>query len=525
MAVEQPSWANGLSSQNWMGKDIYGQDDTWYMDNAGTQQDITGLYNNYQGYQYIDNGLAAGNLIQGNQNNLVQGWDGKFYSDIIPEYRRRESIGFDGYDFRDASGNSQIFNKNGNEITDYLGWKPTAQNHIGLAANIFGPDQIIKGAEDQVYSKYGLIVGGLNQNKDFVKDQNYVPEDGYYSSMYNSISNPDFSVRDYQLYANSDPLATINAQQFYNASHGAGFHDILSGTDPILIDKTAYGEGYETWGRFAKYVDPMITSKNAYWNYYGGENGEGGPSDYARLGKSYGTYLNQYSPSKFNSDVSNATWLRDPNLGTGFTFSEDQKDDRGFAPNTAHLQAKKTPSWQKVVGPLLTVASFIPGINAVAIPLNAAYNVGMGIKNGNWAQAIGGTLGGLGALGAFGQAANATTGAAATSGLLGTGGSIGSTIANATGMSANLANALVSGGLGAIQGGLTGGLAGGLGSYAGSEIGGMIGNATQNYDLGALGAGLTNSMIQQLINTGKLDTDALAAQGLAGGLNALIKSV
>ena len=515
-----PSWTNGMSSQNWMGKDIYGQNNQWFMDNAGTQQDITGLYDNYQGYQGIDNGLAAGLMIQGNQNNLIQGWDGKFYSDMFPEFRRRDAIGFDGYDFRDAAGQQYIFNKNGNEITDYLGWKPTAQNHIGLAAEIFGPDQMIKGqvsprdTQDQVYSKYGLIVGGLNQHKDFVKDQGYVPEDGYNSSMYNSISDPDFSVRDYQLYADSDPLGSINAQQFYNASHGAGWHDILSGTDPILIDKTGYGEGYETWGRFAKYVDPMITSKNAYWNYYGGENGEGGPSDSARLGKSYGKYLEQFSPGAFNSDVKNATWLKDDVLGTGFTFSEDQKDDRGFAPNTAHLSAKKTPAWQKVVGPLLTIASFIPGINAVAIPLNAAYNIGMGIKNGNWAQAIGGVIGmpGLGQV--VGGVAGSTIGGTMAGGL-----------SQVAGLSPALSQAIISGGLGAISNGWEGALGAGLGSYAGSYLGSTVGDLTHNYDLGMTVGGLTNSMINQLINTGKLNPEALAAQGLAGGLNALIKSV
>lgn len=530
-AYVPPEWTNGMSTQNWMGKDIYGQGNSWFMDSGGAQQNITGLYDNYQGYQGVDNGLAAGLMLQGNQNNLIQGWDGKFYSDMFPEFRRRESIGFDGYDFRDAEGNSQIFNKNGNEITDYLGWKPTPQNQISLASKIFGPDgQIITGAKDQVYSKYGLVIGGLNQNKDFTKDPNYVPADGKYSSMYSSVSNPDFSVRDYQLYADSDPLGNIGINQFYNASQAAGWDPILSGTDPILIDKTAYGNGYETWGRFAKYVTPDIGRKQATWNYYGAEadtrdQWEGsGPGNYSKLGKSYGGYLDKYNPGTLNSDVKNAPWLNDPLLGTGFAFSEDQKDDYGFAPNTARLDAKKKPSWQKVVGPLLTIASFIPGINVIAIPLNAAYNIGMGIKNGNWAQTIGGALGGLGALGAFGNTANATTGAAATSGFLGTGGSIGSTLANATGMSTSLSNALVSGGLGAIGGGITGGLAGGLGSYAGSYVGGQIGNTTGNYDLGALGGGLTNSMLRQLINTGKLNTDVLATQGIAGGLNALINA-
>ena len=521
--VTMPNWYDGMSSQSWMGKDIYGQGDQWYMDNAGTQQDITGLHNMYNGYQNIDNGLAAGLMIQGNQNNLIQGWDGKFYSDMFPSLNRRDSIGFDGYNFTGQDNQEYVFNKNGNELTDYLGWKATPDNHIGLAAQVMGTDNMIKGNEDQIYSKYGLIVGGLNQHKDFVKDENYVPDDGYFSSMYNSISNPDFSVRDYQMYADSDPLAGANAQTFWGASHDPGWNPILSPTDPILLDKTAYGEGYDVWGRFSKFAAPVNGGKKgtSYWNYYPEADTEaewlaGSVPDYVKLGKSASGHFNKYNPNSLNSDLQNSLWMNDDTLGTGFTFAEENSDDYGYAPSTGSMSLKKTPSWQKWVGPLLTVASFIPGINAIAIPLNAAYNVGMGIKNGNWGQVAGGVLGGLGQFGAFGDASGA-------SGALGTGGSAGAALGNALGISPALGNAIVSGGLGAISGGWEGALAGGLGSYAGSYVGATVGDATQNYNIGTTMGGLTNSMINQLINTGQLNEQSLAAQGVTGALNSIMK--
>ena len=518
-----PEWSNGMSSQDWMGRNIYGQNDQWYMDNGGTQQDITGLYGNYNGYQAIDNGLAAGLMVQGDQNNLIQGWDGNFYSDMFPSYAKRDSIGFDGYDFTGQDGQEYSFNKNGNDLTSYLGWKPTENNHIGLAASIFGTDNMIKGNNDQIYSKYGLTVGGLDQNKDFVKDYSYTPEDGKFSAMYDSVSDPDFSVRDYQMYEYSDPLGSANAKDFWNASHSAGWDPILSPTDPILIDKTAYGEGYETWGRFSKYAAPVNggSKGTSYWNYYPEADTKdewlaGSVDDYVKLGKSASGHYNTYNPNKLNSDLKNSLWINDDTLGTGFTFKEEDSGDYGYAPSTGSMDLKKTPSWQKWVGPLLTVASFIPGINAVAIPLNAAYNVGMGIKNDNWGQVAGGVLGGLGQFGAFGDASGA-------SGALGSGGSAGAALGNALNISPALGNALVSGGLGAISGGWEGALAGGRGSYAGSYVGSTVGDATQNYNLGTTMGGLTNSMINQMINTGQLNEELLTAQGLSGALNSIMK--
>lgn len=518
MAV--PEWTNGLSSQNWMGKDIYGQDDKWFMDNAGAQQDITGLYNNYQGYNIIDNGLAAGMMVQGKQDNMVQGWDGNFYANDMPEFRRYHSAGYDGYDFRDAEGTQYLFNANGSDITGFKDWHKLEDKKYGdLAAQIFGPNgEIVKGNKDDLYTKYGLIVGGLQRNADFVRDPNYVPEDGQYSSMYTSKSNPEFSVRDYQL--SSDPnMIFANAKMYYDASHTAGFNPILSGTDPILIDKGE--DGYETWGRFSKYIKPTIGRKGetSYWNYYGGEadtvdqwNANGVP-DHVTLGKSAGDHFRQYGQDKLNSDIKNSVWLKDDRLGTGYAFSEDKKTDYGYAPTTGSMDLKKTPAYKEYIGPILTMLSFIPGVNVVAAPLAAAYNVGMGIKNGNWAQAVGGVLG-MPGLGQFvGGVAGSTIGSTAAGGL--------SQMAN---ISPALANAIISGGLGAINGGWEGALAGGLGSYAGSYVGSSIGDATQNYDLGMTAGGLTNSMLNQLINTGQLNEQQLMTQGLTGALNAYLKS-
>lgn len=306
--------------------------------------------------------------------------------------------------------------------------------------------------------------GVYNKSNDQSYDRNITRNEDADSRFLNLVNNFD-GIGAY------DKLKGIDAEEFYNASHDKGWNDILSGTDPILLNK---GNGeYDTWGRFSKYIDPKFSDKYSYWNYYPEADTKeewlaGSVPDYVKLGKAAQGHIKKYSPGKLNSDQQNAPWLTDSKLGTGFAFSEDKSGDYGFAPSTGAMKMKGAGAhaW---VGPLLSVASLIFPVLA---PVAAAYNVARGAQTGNWGQAIGGAIGGLGSVGAFGSAANAATGASATSGALGSGGSLGSTLGNALNISPALGNTIVSTGVGGISNGWQGALSGGLSSYAGSISGG-----------------------------------------------------
>jgi hypothetical protein len=132
--------------------------------------------------------------------------------------------------------------------------------------------------------------------------------------------------------------------------------------------------------------------------------------------------------------------------------------------------------------------------------LNAAYNIGMGVKNKNWGQALGGIFNIPGVSQALGG--------------------LGSMVGNATGLPSSISNALISGGLGAISSGLSGGnpligaLGGGLGSYGGSLAGGLSTNPIISGGLSSL----ANNSIKSLVSGGDLDPRTMALSILGGGL-------
>jgi hypothetical protein len=182
-------------------------------------------------------------------------------------------------------------------------------------------------------------------------------------------------------------------------------------------------------------------------------------------------------------------------------YNEDKAYQSGF-----YFQKPKVNGFKKALGPILTVASFIPGPIGIAARIGAAMNAA---ANKNY---IGAVLGGLGAMGVN------PLGAAS------------SKLAGATGMSAGVANAIVQGGVGglsALQGKgnfLKGALGSGLGTYATGALGEALGkNGFSPEMAGAVSGGagsLLSNGIQGNKGAGLLMNSALGAvSGYSRGQN------
>ena len=227
------------------------------------------------------------------------------------------------------------------------------QGQMNLYNEVFGANNITRKGDDY-YSKYGLVVGDLGNNPDFVYDKDLsLGSADTHDAYYRSVSNPDFTVQDWRLTApdfrNEDWSGVWN--------DNANLRDYLSSQD-VSLDPSATDEQWSNalWGKMDKSYQTPVVDDSAYWSNQTFNEDQSQAQIDLNSGKidqqgyaakrDYEKLYNELGYDYFDKNKSSQAWLSSNDLfgsnveNEKFEWWEDNKE-RLLDPNYANVSAGK----------------------------------------------------------------------------------------------------------------------------------------------------------------------------------------